>query len=47
MMKKDRIYREPEMEIVRVAGNADVITMSTGGTGQPGSGTYDEVFGGV
>lgn len=45
-MKKDKIYREPEMEIVRVVGNGDVVTLSTGGTGQPGSDTYDEVFGG-
>ena len=47
MRDEKKFYNEPEMDVVRVFANGDVVTLSQTGNGKPGSEGFDDMFGGV
>lgn len=47
MRDEKNFYNEPEMDIVRVFANGDVVTLSSGTNGTPDSDSFDDILGGL
>ena len=45
MRDEKQFYNEPDMEIVHVFADGDVITLSGDSVGTPDSGSFDELLG--
>lgn len=45
MSNEKKFYNEPEMNIIYVFANGDVVTLSQEGTGKPDSEGFDDILG--
>lgn len=45
MSDEKKFYNEPEMNIICVFANGDVVTLSQETSGKPGSDSFDDILG--